>query len=281
MLTAATMTKADIRKRVALRASKISQDAAGRKVADQTDPAYTELDDAIRDGVERFWNHHQWAFASQVIQFSLNADGTGPLNIDADPSRYLLPDLVRSLPIDGKVYLRGPDLAAGWNVPVRHMDQVIERQFMHPSTSGIVQVCGAEFSSAIRPGLSERGGIEFRVWPAPGDDYEVAFRAMVGAVPLVNDNQRGNWPGAHDEAVIACAVAALFMHDRTPDSPERKAAEAHADAALAKSVEYDDEYMRPRVLGSIGESSAGFGARSAELIDLTTNETILSVTTFR
>lgn len=279
MLTSATMTRADIKKRVALRARKIVQDAdSGKIIADTTEPANTQLDDAVRDGVEDFWNFRQWAFASQIVQFDLNADGAGPLNIDSDPSRYLLPDLVRSVPIGGKVLVRGPGDSCGWSIPVRHMDQVIARQFLEAGTSGMIQMCAVEFISAVRPGLSERGGFECRFWPAPGDTYTVAMRMMVGAVPLVNDSQRGNWPGAHDKAIVACSVRALFRHDQPADSAARRTAEAEAVQALAESTQYDDENCRPQVLGSIEESFSG--GRHVEMVDLTTGLTVLSTTVF-
>lgn len=280
MLTSSSMTKADIRKRVALRAKKIAQDtSSGQIIADDTEPGATMLDDAIRDGVEEFWDDHQWSFSSRIIQFSMDAAGTGPLNIDSDPSRYILPDDVRSAPVDNVAYIRSPDSTTGWEIGVRHMDQVVEKQFMSSGTSGLVEVCAVEFNPNVRPGMDQRGGFELRVWPTPGDDYEIAFRAMVAAVPLVEDGQRGNWPAAHDKTVVACAVRCLMRHDQAPGSDARKQAELDAIEALEKSKQYDDENGRPPSLGSLGEK---FGPRShlTTVTDGATGQVFLSTTTF-
>ncbi len=279
MMTAASMTLADIRLRVAMRAQKIMQDATGAMAADTTEPVASQIDQAIRDGIDSFWSDHDWSFASQFVQFDIDPDGTA-MSIDGDAGRYLLPDLVRSQPLNPRVFIRGSDGGGGMPpIPVVSMDQVVERQFLEPDTSGVPIACAVEWSSTLRPGMSQRGGLEFRVFPDPGDRYTVSFRALVGAVPLVQETQRGNWPAAHDLSIVAFAVRELFRHDQKADSPARKVAEAEAAEALARSTRHDNEFYKAATLGSMADQATTRG-RVVEFVDLTNGNTILSVTTF-
>lgn len=278
MQTAPSMTLADIKNRVALRAQKIVQDSAGKIVADTMEPAADLIEKAVYDGIQAFWLEHDWAFASQFVQFNLDPDGTGPLNIDGDAGRYLLPEYVQSVPL-ARVLLRYPN--SGGCIPLQtlHMDQVVARQFTEPDIEGTPTDCAVEWNHANAPGMSQRGAFELRVFPKPSQAFTVGFRARTGPVPMVNDTQRGNWPGAHDAAVVACAVVELMRHDQKPDSPARKVAEMEKAAQIELSKRHDDLYYRPASLGPVGSSGWPSG-RLATLTDQATGNTIMSVTVF-
>lgn len=278
MQTAPSMTYGDIKHRVALRARKIMQDSAGKIVADTAEPAADQIEKAVRDGVEFFWLSNDWAFASQFIQFDLDPDGDGPLNIGGDASRYLLPAYVQSLPL-ARVLMRYPGSGGVLPLTTIHMDQLVARQFAGTDISGVPTVCACEWSCLNAPGLDQRGAFEFRVWPEPAQALTVGFRARTGPVPLVSDVQRGNWPAAHDAAVVACAVVELMRHDQKPDSPARKVAESERDTALAMSVQHDNLYYRPSNLGTLREGEWPIG-RSASIVDGETGDTIMQTTVF-
>lgn len=283
--SASSLTFGDLKKLVAERAMLIEQDTdTGIDEAMVTQPAADKIERALRDGVTEFYRSHDWAWCTRWIQFTLKADGMGAWNIDSDPSRYLLPDWVESLPGNyGPVLFKGPASEPGGELNVRAFDDVTSRQFRDPTSEGNPMVVGAEYSHDLRAGMTQRGGVEVRFWPIPDDDYIVGCRARIGPVPFVKDDQRGQWPAVHDLTVADFAVVELFKHDQDPGDPDngRLVAKAEERKALsmAISIERDNKDYRPQELGSLSERDWPVGRR-VELFDYETNATLVSVTRY-
>lgn len=259
MIASESMTRADIKKRVALRVDQIEQSAStGKNEARATNPTDDLLDLAVRDGTDEFYRAHKWSFDSQFVEFTLAPAGDGPLNINADPTRILLPPYIESLP-QTSVLFKGPGTNPGGRARVRHMDEVATRAYQDPISMGFPEAVGCEYNATLRAGLSERGGIELRVWPKPDQAYVLGFRSRIGAIPFVVDSQRGQWPQGHDATVVAFAVREFFRHDRNPEDAGqgRAIAQAQADVneALETSVRIDNEDYRPGVMGAAGETN--------------------------
>lgn len=281
MPTTTSMTRKELIKRVALRAELTKQES-GVKVARTDEPSATLLEEALDDGVREFWRSHNWSFALLTLALTLNPDGTGALNIDSDPRRYLLPAWVESLP-KGNLYWKGPDGEPGGKVAKRHMDQVAGRAYAAPEATGAPVMLAGQWNPQLAAGVSESGRFELMVDPAPDLAYRVRVPVRVGPIPFVADHQVGVWPSVHDLTVVDFAVEALFSHDK--DMGEQDQARAYAAAAaraqrsLARSIERDDEDFRPDELGAAGEDNWPAG-RVVELTDLTTNEVLVRVTSF-
>ena len=281
MLNSATKTRADLKLLLAQRAMRVVQDATtGRDIADPSNPTDDRLDTALRDGVEQFWHAHPWSFQTQFVQITLTPAGDGPISIAGDPTRYLLPEVIQSLPRMNALY-RGPETTTGGTrVHVRHMDEVIQRTFSDPNITGMPAMLAVEWSSLRAPGMSERGGFEMRVWPKPDRAYIVGFRCKVGAFPLTENSQRGNWPAVHDLTVVAFSLRELFRNgDREPNSAQMGSAEAMVASELAKSIRIDDDDYRPQTIGAPSELRWP-GGHSHSLYDYPSGEIILTSTSF-
>ena len=279
MLPEQSMTYADIRLEVAKRSQKLVQDTdSGRMIADPTEPAYSRITDAIRAGCREFWRAHNWSFLTSFVEVQLNPDGTGPLNIDGDASRYLLPDVVQSYPKGWALY-RGPDDEPGGHVKTRHMDEVAQRLFMEPTATGTPESCATEWNASLRPKASQRGGIELRVFPKPDQAYRLGFRAKVGVLHFTDPEQRGQWPTVHDQTVVDFAVAELFKSDRAASDPERAGAVAAAQSSLAVSIARDTEDYQPGEIGGPDEMQWPRG-RLVTAWEYTTDTEILRLTVY-
>lgn len=273
----ASMTYADIKKAVAVRAALVRQDTdTGRKEVPTVDPDLDMIERAVRDGTAEFYDAADFAFKTVFTAITLDADGDAAMNINGDASRYLLPPQVQSLP-KTVAFWRGPINAPGGPVAVRHMDEVVQRSFVDPQETGHPVMVGAEFNPLLSSGLSGRGGIELRVFPAPDQAYSLGFRCKVGLIPWVADDQRGQWPAVHDLTVVAFAVRALFREDREAGSKAKAEAENEAAMALARSIARDNDDYRPQTIGAADENGWP-GGRRVELYDYTTESTLLSVT---
>lgn len=275
----ASMTRKQLVKQVALRALLIEQEN-GVKVARTDEPAATQLLEALDIGAREFMRAHDWSFLTETVTLTLGtADALTPQNINNDPRRYRLPAYVESLPKERCDFM-GPDSTQGGGpVAIRPFDFVAGMAFRDPTAVGHPVCVAAEFRSSLGRGLGENGGMELRVWPKPDQAYTLEFRARVGYVALVDDNQVGQWPAVHDLTVIDYAVAALFDMDKDKGDPEQgrayTAAVAKAAASLALSIERDNEDYRPQELGGAFEADAMPAANMAVIRDLTTGEVIV------
>lgn len=279
MLTDASMSRADLKLAIAQRAQRIIQDSDGKEVADPTNPTDDRLNTALRNGVRDFWHAHDWSFNTQFVQLTLQSDGTGPINIEGDPCRYLMPENILSVP-RSSVLFKGPEATTGGGrAAVRHFDEVMNRTFLDPNSVGVPQMVGVEWNQTNRPGMRGRGQFSLAVWPKPDRNYTIGFRARVTFVPLVEDTQYGNWPAVHDRTVVAFAVRDLFQSDRNPDSPWVSAADKDAGEMLAMSIRVDDEDYRPQTLGPRDADTWPSG-RAVSLFNFPTNETILTATAY-
>lgn len=278
MIAASSMTFADLKRRVALRVMAVMQDTAGKTVADTSQPVDDLLEVAINDAVDEFWRSHDWSFLTRWYEMDLATEGDGPRNIQADPSRYLLPEAIESLP-KTKVLFKGPDGQPGGRVEVRHMDEVASMISRDPTGTGSPKYVACEWNTGLAPGPADRGGIELRVFPIPDRAYTLGFRARYSAIPFTLAQQKGQWPQVHDLTIVALAVVEYFRHDRKHDSPSLAVAQAAADAALAKSIDRDNADFRPHTIGAVGEDDWVRG-RPVELYDNEFGTTLVSGTAF-
>lgn len=284
MPATSAITYAELKKRVASRAMLIQQNATTGKVESlASEPAATRIEEAIADGVREFFRAHSWSWLIQSTTLTLNPDGTGPLNLDSDPARYLLPDFVESLP-KGKVLFRSPDASWGGQVKMRHIDDVANRLYRDPSASGQPVCAAAEYNSSLAPGISTNGRFEFIVCPKPDLAYPLRLRVKLGPVPFVADHQVGQWPSVHDLTVVAFCVRELFEHDRDPEDQMQARAYVAADAkvasTLATSIERDDEDFRPQELGSSLEDDQWPIGRVLELTDVPSGDILAQKTVY-
>lgn len=273
------MNRAKLRQRVAEVAHKLQQNATtGVMVARSTNPDLAQLNDAIDTGAAEFAreNPDGWAWREQWIEFTLTTDGKGPLNIEqGDATRYLLPDMVESVP-QSDVFFRNGQIG-GDRVDVRSIAEVARERFISPSEVGYPQFCAAQWNSTLAKDPQSRGAMEFQVFPTPDQAYTIGFLAIVGVRPFAHDNEYGPWPSVHDETVVAFAVRALFRHDREPGDPARKESAAEAMRQLGISIDVDNrEYRNQAAAGPT--PGPGTRGRVFELKDMTTGLTVLRVT---
>ena len=280
-----SLTYGEIKQRVAERAMLIKQDPTLGNIAMTAEPAAGKIRRAVDDGAREFLRARRWAFLTAFCQLVLSTDGLTGAGaarcIDRDPTRYLLPEYVESLPMAGMMW-KGPEQTPGMRVLGHHYDEVVAMSFMDPSGTGPPSMWGAEFNPTLRSG-QQSGGVELRIWPIPDRQYTVGFRARLGYVPFSNDNQAPQWPAAHDLTAVAFMVKALLRIDRDPGDPEQAAAIRRADEeagiALGLSETIDNEDFRP---GQIGPASADVGliGRPMRGYDMVSNTLLVSTTAY-
>lgn len=279
MFSTTSMTYAELKQRVAARAALIEQDAdTGREVADTTQPAQGRLEEAVADGIREFMRANSWSFSTFPCSVVMSTDGTGAMNLAGDANRYRLPDYVQSLPRPRCIW-RSADNTMGGRVKIRPIDDVAEMIARDPLATGIPEYIGVEFNPMLSPEMTRPGGFELMVFPKPDQAHTLRFRAKLGTVPFVDENQVGRWPAVHDLTIVAFAVHELFKRDRDADDPgqSRTIAKAEKDRneALAVSIERDNEDFRPQELGSMTEDRDLLGSSVIQLTDLETNTVIL------
>lgn len=274
-----SMTLAEMKLEVAARAQLLSPSYQ----ALATEPAASQISRAVANGVREFLRAHRWSFLTAHCEFSMDVDGTGPINIAGDSRRYLLPAYVESLP-GANVMWKGPsDTRPGARVRQHAFDEVVQYTFMAPIDKGVPVMCGAEYNPTLRGGMQQNGGIEMRFWPRPFEAYRIGFRARLGYVPFSDDNQVGQWPAVHDLTAVAYMVRELFNSDRDPGDKQQAAVIATANQAaleaLATSITRDDEDYRPQ---EMGPASADFGltGRPIRGYDLVSNSLLVSTTSY-
>ena len=243
------MTRAEMVKRIAMQATLIQQNATtGRVEADASEPTLTKLLDAFWDGCKEFEDSHNWAWKDVGVELVLNPDGTGPYNIDSDPSRYLMPPQFEAVP-SGEVFWKF-GTSYGGVMAVRHASEVARARFMAPQETGEPEMIGGEFNRRVAPGLGQSGGIEIQIFPAPNQAYTAYFRSRLACVRLSDDNQTGHWPACHDLTVVAYGVRNLFLHDQEAGSDMRARADVEVARRQAISVERDNTDYRPDEVSS-------------------------------
>lgn len=283
MLATPAMTYADLKQRVAERAVLIKHDATLGITPLTSQPAAGKIDRAIVDGCREFVRAHNWAWLRARCEVTMDPAGTGPININSDPTRYLLPLYVESLP-DAGIMWKGPDDRPGGSVRSTHMDDVAELAYIDPSSTGSPCKVAAEYSPFLGGGLQSSGGIEMRVWPKPDRAYTIGFRARLGFVPFISDHQVGQWPPVHDLTVVAYSVLELFKADRDAGDKAQamniQKAEMIASDSLAKSITRDNEDYRPQQIDARHSGSWSEG-RAMRGYDLTTGNLLVSTTFYQ
>lgn len=275
--SANSLTYGELKLRVASRAGLVKQDATtGKMVAHTTEPAATRLEMAVRDAASEFMVSHDWSFATVTLAITLKPDGDGALNINGDPSRYLLPQAVACL-ADGICYYYGPDDNTGDQVAVRHPQEVGLRYAQNPDHTGLPEVVSAEFNPLLRSSIGQEGGVELRVFPEPDLEYELEFRCRIGHPLFITDDQRGFWPAVHDLTIVDLALVHLFLSDRSAadagQEREIRKAEERAAASLERSKLIDGRDFKPNRLDGPKERSERL--RSFTLFDYPSNAVLM------
>lgn len=238
------MTRDELILRIAEQADRKRQNATTGKIeASMDEPDRDVLLRALEDGIREFEDCRSWAYRDVIAELDIVADGDGPLNIDGDPCRYLLPAHFTAIPSGEPCW--SLDDNTGGEMSIRHISIIKRSRFLCPTEIGTPRMIGGQYSADVAPGLQQSGGIEVQVWPKPDDDYTVCFSTRIGHSGFVEGNERGKWPAVHDLTIVAFAVRRLFLSDRAAGAPAKRDAEAEVARRLEISTKRDDDDHRP------------------------------------
>lgn len=197
---------------------------------------------AINLGVKTITASHQWSWLHQTHEIALNADGDGPNNINADASRYRLPESITGIPY-GDVTCRYGDAWLPVEVVARER---IERLIAsNVGSAGIVSTISLEHSVASGSDVGQRAAWVLQCFPEPSTDMTLKITFRVEIPEIVDDAECGVWPAAYDRMVIAAAVAELGTMGMLPDSVAASAPAVFQDL-LTKAIGLDSLVGWPR-----------------------------------
>lgn len=257
------MTLKELRTRVCERLG--IADLSGEVAAPTTDTIELDrVDRAIHDATRSLWRAidprtgraANFSFTTPTISFEVNKDGTSPLAIGGDAGRYRLPRGVSSAPIGRLTWSESSNSGSSGVIRTTSIDEIIRLRASSPTSSG-PPVYAAVWSiqdDDIRKG--ERPGFEMRLWPKPDRTMTITGRFRVEPVRLVNEEDRGNWPAAHDLTIVELAIDILVRGGGITSAPDRQEARVAAERALIESIEHD-YLVRPPSVGNLGMSEDG------------------------
>lgn len=202
---------------------------------------------AMCDSADPSLKGYKWSFLSQPHSLTLNADGTGPQNVNGANWRYRMPWF-----FSGQVRR---DWTYGENTRNTVIRCVSEHEIMRARSSA-PDVAGYPCQCAFRM-LPQVQNTQARRWeaiffPDPGSDDEINI--TIGVAPAgmsdLDDMHFAGWQ--HDEAVVAaCLAEAEFDRDE-----QRGIREDRFQSMLASSIAIDRP-TAPRSLGYNGDPSMG------------------------
>lgn len=244
----ATATLGDLLLTLGMRAAMVDSGTGSTTRPTLPTDEYTRklLLDAVTRSVQHMVRVNDWTFCSMPVEIVCNTDGTGPENIDGDPSRMGLPFDVTSAPLGGMRWLN-PDQTYGGLISFYDAGLVENRMAVHPAASG------RPMCAAIRPvrsaSSSQRYRYELVVWPIPDQAYVIKGRFRVSLTEMMDLAQRPPWPPEHDETVLAGAMKYLRMSGQVPIDMDPLVLDAEFTRAIDQSKLFDSR-AQSSALGS-------------------------------
>lgn len=201
---------------------------------------------AFNDGVQKVLIEHEWSWIIEKFDVALSPDGSGPLNVNSDPTQYRLPESVLGVPT-GEVRLL--DDADGVEIEVKAPD-VLERWLSRNSSGGRLQAVSFEHSIAAGSETGERQAWVMKVFPKPlaAGTVRAYFRKELPA--LSEDAERGPWPAIFDQLMVAAGVLKLNEMGMLQSGAVSQLAQGNYDTTLAKAIELDNDLGRAHRTGA-------------------------------
>jgi hypothetical protein len=199
----------------------------------------TLIKDAINDGLMRVTNAHQWAWLEQIKSIVLSPDGTGPMCVDGDATKYRLPLDIGSIAIDARV----KDDGCSWPIDVR--DSGFVDALNVTDATGPVSCVSFDPSIADGSDLGQPSAWIMRVYPKPASAATVVATFRLNIERLVEDADRGPWPVWLDRLVMLAAVAELGGLGMLPEGRVADASEGRFQEELERTIELDSQNGRP------------------------------------
>lgn len=190
------------------------------------------VDEAIADGLRRFYLERDWSFLKPWTTF----------NTVADDDDYDLDEAVGSIVSD--IFY---EPASNYHkIRLIGIDQLIERQ-------QVTETSGVPMYAAVRPKTSTGTTVQVKellLWPTPGEVWTLTYQYRVVPDLLETDRQYALGAPMHAQTILeACLAAAELNEDDT-----LAVHEAAYQRLLARSIEYDALQYAPRTLGYNGNA---------------------------
>lgn len=204
---------------------------------------------AINLGVARIVGSHQWSWLHQTVPIVLSADGTGPMNINGDASKYRLPAWVQGVPF-GAVHC---DQGDGCKTPVDvKAHDYVDRLLAENNGAGVPSL--ASFKDSILDGAETGQGVAWvmTVCPPPSADWTITATFRVAVPEMVEDEDVGVWPQWMERLVIAAAVRELLEYGILNPTVAKRA-ETNYGELLVQAIALDDQIGRARQNGDEAE----------------------------
>lgn len=204
----------------------------------------------------------QWNFLDQIVSIVLSPDGTGPMCIAGDNSRYRLPSVITSRPkhawtltLDGRTLYRIVE------------DTTSHRVATFLAASATVGTVGYPYMAACRPIPAPEGnesGGQWEVLVAPRPNLEATMFAQFRLNPrkMTDVNERHVCGAQHDATIRAMCILEWARGD-VKDQNAFARFQQDASVKLAASVMLDTNFS-PRTVGMVNDPglTSTFIARS-------------------
>lgn len=188
-----------------------------------------------------------WTFVHHPMEFVLDPTGKGPLNINNDPARMVLPPFIRAFP---KGNLRFQDNRSTYCSVVPERPEVVERWRQVTRTSGTP----THFTIRPIPDAEQPdGGLgrhELIIFPSPTVAYTLRGDWRIVPYDMREDSERHVAGAEHDETILA---AARHLWD-VRDKENADEAAFFRNPLLLSSIRIDRR-NRPKTLGRLRPGS--------------------------
>jgi hypothetical protein len=200
---------------------------------------------AVVDGYRRFiLANPKWAWLRVSVTVTLDPTGTGPSNLDGDPTRYRLPVGVASSPYTGWL-LRNPGTQTVGLVTDTSERRVFTHQAINRTPGVPVLACVTPFDG------DPTGARRLVVSPAPDQPYTLTGTFRLDPPDLDALDQPHLAGSKYNFAILACAKAAFAESDA--DGTRRQEYRAAAADALVSATMLNGEEIE-NTLGEIQDA---------------------------
>lgn len=253
MNPAGDITLADMLKDLAERVGEAKWGTgADNRITIPADPAMRDrLIRSLNSGRRELYSRLPQAHCFQpILTMTLNAAGTGALNIGADPAKYRLPYAVEGL-AGGQWNWKTSD-QSGWGGTVRQVHQSdvsgLHSAASSANTQGLPQVMAFALGALNGPNEPGRRTAHFLwVWPKPDLDYIIEGQARIIFSPLTELDDLEPMGQGHVESVLTFAERA--WHVGRCDPEQWATLQQRAETAIDVSRDIDNQ-QRAQTLGA-------------------------------
>lgn len=176
---------------------------------------------AVNEAQDRLvLEYPRWRALRPVVTITMDEDGTGPLNIEGDESRYALPSGVRGGPMESWVW-RSTSGSYGGLAADTHPSRV-RSLLANSSLTGVPQMIAVDRVTQAAVTAGRGPTWQAQVYPRPDQAYVLTAKFKIDAVPIAEMDEVHIW-GASFDSLLAEVAYAIVEKIALPDDLIKKA----------------------------------------------------------